>query len=204
MMGGCLQSKMRRGLSEKCCGVLKASQIETPLGPMLAIADEEFLHLLEFGDGRDLAHKVEKLSFKTKSNIFPGNTRLTQQITWELQEYFAGTLKRFKTPLYLLGSSFQQLVWSELLTVPYGQTKSYAEEAHAINKPTACRAVANANGANQIAIVIPCHRIINSNGGLGGYGGGVHRKKWLIEHEKRVVSAELNREGDIDLCVKGF
>jgi O-6-methylguanine DNA methyltransferase len=83
------------------------------------------------------------------------------------------------------GSPFQKLVWNELLNIPYGETRSYLEEANAIGKPTSYRAVANANGANKLAIIIPCHRIINNNGEIGGYGGGIARKKWLLEHETR-------------------
>ena len=93
-------------------------------------------------------------------------------------------MKEFKTPIHLIGSAFQKLVWNTLIRITYGKTKSYREQAIAISNPLAQRAVANANGANKIAIVIPCHRIINSNGDIGGYGGGSVRKKWLIQHEK--------------------
>ena len=99
--------------------------------------------------------------------------------------YFEGKRQDFKTPLFLLGSPFQKRVWEELMKISPGKTRSYAEIAMAIGKPTAYRAVANANGANQLAIVIPCHRVINSNGELGGYGGGIARKKWLIDLEKQ-------------------
>ncbi len=98
--------------------------------------------------------------------------------------YFNGSLKEFKTPIHTLGTQFQKLVWLELTRVIYGSTKSYREQAKAISKPMAFRAVANANGTNQMTIVIPCHRIINSNGSIGGYSGGIARKKWLLEHEK--------------------
>lgn len=165
--------------------ILKASWLDTPLGPMLAVADEESLYLLEFIDRRGLEREIEKLRFKMKAAIIPGSTEPIVSIETELKSYFAGSLKNFKTKLHLVGSSFQQLVWSELMRIPYAQTRSYLEQAVAIGKQTAYRAVANANGANQIAIVIPCHRIINNNGDLGGYGGGLIRKKWLIDHEKR-------------------
>jgi O-6-methylguanine DNA methyltransferase len=108
---------------------------------------------------------------------------LTLKIKGGKQKQFDRTLQDFKTSVQLLGSPFQKLVWNELVSIPYGQTRSYLEQA--IKKQAAYRAVANANGANQIAIVIPCHRIINSNGKLGGYSGGISRKKWLIEHEKQ-------------------
>lgn len=164
--------------------ILKSTWIDTPLGEMLAISDEKALYLLEFAERRGLEREIESLRMKIKTDIIPGNTTPIASIKSELKSYFEGSLKKFKTPLQLFGSSFQQSVWSELMRIPYGETRSYAEQAIAIGKETAYRAVANANGANQLAIVIPCHRIINKNGDLGGYGGGIHRKKWLIAHEK--------------------
>lgn len=164
--------------------ILKSTWIDTPLGEMLAISDEKSLYLLEFAERRGLEREIERLRVKIKTEIIPGNTSPIDSIKSELKSYFEGSLKKFKTPLQLFGSSFQQSVWSELMRIPYGETRSYAEQAIAIGKETAYRAVANANGANQLAIVIPCHRIINKNGDLGGYGGGIHRKKWLIAHEK--------------------
>lgn len=177
---------------------LKSSCLDTPLGQMLAIADEEVLYLLEFMDKIDLQYRVEKLLFKTKSALIPGNTHPIESIKAELSAYFDGSLQNFKTPVQLLGSSFQKLVWNELVHIPYGQTRSYLEQAHAIEKQAAYRAVANANGANQLAIVIPCHRIINSNGKLGGYSGGLSRKKWLLEHEKQYQSS-YNTANKVDL-----
>lgn len=163
--------------------ILKASWIDTRLGPMIAIADEAGIYLLEFVDRRGLEREVERLRIKTKAAIIPGITDPIKSITLELESYFEGKLKEFKTPLHLLGSPFQRSVWEELMRIPYGQTQSYMAQSKAIGRATAYRAVANANGANQLAIVIPCHRIINSNGELGGYGGGIRRKQWLIEHE---------------------
>ncbi|MBS0185611.1 MAG: bifunctional transcriptional activator/DNA repair protein Ada [Proteobacteria bacterium] len=165
--------------------LLKAAWLETRLGPMLAIADEKVLYLLEFVERRGLEREIEKLQHRTKSVIVPGETAVIKFLEKELKSYFEGTLKTFKTPLYLLGSPFQKLVWETLLTIPYGQTRSYGEQARLLGKPTAFRAVANANGANQFAIVIPCHRVINTNGDWGGYGGGLPRKKWLIQHEEK-------------------
>lgn len=167
--------------------ILKVSWLDTKLGPMIAIADETGLYLLEFVDRRGLEREVERLRLKTKAAIIPGVTDPIQSITLELASYFEGQLKEFKTPLHLFGSPFQRLVWSELRRIPYGITRSYRDQAEAIGKNTAYRAVANANGANQLAIIIPCHRIINTNGDLGGYGGGISRKRWLIEHEKSHV-----------------
>lgn len=165
--------------------ILKSSWIETPLGLMLAIANDVFLYFLEFVDWKGLDGEIEKLRFKTKSTIFPGSNAPIESIEEELALYFNGTLKEFKTPLCLFGSPFQKLVWNALTEIPYGETKSYSNQASTINKPSAYRAVANANGANKAAIVIPCHRIINSNGKLGGYSGGIWRKQWLIDHERK-------------------
>ncbi len=167
--------------------VLKSSWLDTPLGPMLAIADEKALYLLEFVERRGLEKEIERLRTKEKAIIIPGCTDPIVSVESELKAYFAGKLKIFKTPLHLIGSPFQKCVWNELTKIPYGQTKSYADQAAAIGKPSAYRAVANANGANQIAIIIPCHRIINTNGNLGGYGGGITRKQWLLNHEKQTM-----------------
>ena len=166
--------------------ILKSSWLDTPLGPMLVVSDEDGLYLLEFVERRGLEREIEHLRIKTKSAIIPGRTTVIDSIEEELANYFAGKLKNFKTPIHMLGSPFQKMAWQELINIPYGQTRSYMEQAQAIGKPTAFRAVANANGANQLAIIIPCHRIINSNGELGGYGGGIIRKQWLINMEKGV------------------
>ena len=142
--------------------------IETPLGPMWAAADKEALYHLEFYDGQ-------------KGEM--GQAEPLQQIERELKLYFQGKLKEFKTPLALKGTPFQKQVWEELLKIPYGQTISYKDLAIAVENPRGCRAVAQANGANNLAVIIPCHRVINHNGGIGGYGGGLDRKKWLLDLE---------------------
>jgi AraC family transcriptional regulator, regulatory protein of adaptative response / methylated-DNA-[protein]-cysteine methyltransferase len=167
--------------------ILKSSWLTTPLGPMLAIADEHALYLLEFAERRNLERELKQLPIKSNATIIPGRTKQIDSIEQELALYFAGSLKEFKTPVQLLGSPFQNNVWRTLTTVPYGHTVSYAQEATALGKPSASRAVANANGANQLAIIIPCHRIINTNGNLGGYGGGIARKQWLLNHEKKNI-----------------
>ncbi len=167
--------------------ILKASWLDTKLGPMIGIADEDALYLLEFVDRRGLEREVERLQKRTKAAIIPGTTEPIRSIERELHQYFEGELKQFKTPLCLLGSPFQKRVWAQLKNIPYGEIRTYAEMASGIGNSSAFRAVANANGANQIAIVIPCHRVINTNGEFGGYGGGLVRKKWLIHHEKQGV-----------------
>lgn len=153
---------------------MKSSTFETPLGPMLAIADENGLYLLEFADQRG----------EKKPSAIPGRTQPIDQIETELNLYFNSQLTQFKTPLHIIGTPFQKRVWEELQKIPYSETLSYLELAIAVGNPSACRAVAQANGANPFAIIIPCHRVINSTGAIGGYGGGIPRKKWLLSHEK--------------------
>lgn len=170
------------------CNLLKAAWLDTPLGPMIAIADDAALYLLEFVDRRGMEREVERLRQKVKAAIIPGNTAPMQSIEKELKAYFEGQLTEFQTPLCLLGSPFQKQVWEALQQIPSGETRSYLHIAKAVGRPTAFRAVAQANGANQLAIVIPCHRVINANGDLGGYGGGLTRKTWLLQHEKKGVS----------------
>lgn len=164
--------------------VLKASTIETPVGPMRAVADAHHLYLLEFFERLELVPGVERLKSRLKSSISFGTTAPLESISRELKAYFNGSLDEFFTPIKTFGTEFQKGVWNALQDIPRGGTLSYAGLALAINKPTACRAVARANSTNQLAILIPCHRVINSDGGLGGYAGGVHRKAWLLDHEK--------------------
>lgn len=170
--------------------ILKASWIDTSLGPMMAIASEEELILLEFVDRRGLEREVERLRRRTGAAVIPGRTPAICSIEQELERYFAGELTEFKTPLKLLGTPFQMKVWEQLRAIPPGRVTSYADIAAAIGKPTAYRAVAQANGANQLAIIIPCHRVINLNGDLGGYGGGLSRKQWLLNHERDTSTKE--------------
>ncbi len=177
-------SQIMGSAPSKSIGYLKTSWIDTPLGPMLAISDDQALYLIEFVDRRGLEKEIERLRKKVKLPIIPGSSKPIQQIEKELEKYFNGYKDPFQTPLVLLGSPFQKRVWEELKKIPRGETRSYKDIAKSIGQPSALRAVANANGANQFAIVIPCHRVINSNGELGGYGGGLKRKEWLLKHEK--------------------
>lgn len=163
--------------------VLKAYYIDTYLGLMVAVADEKVLYILEFFDKKCLEYEIKKLCVKIKSGITVGKTVPIISIEKELELYFKGRLRVFKTSVYLLGTSFQKIVWNNLKDIPYGETISYLDQAKVMNKTSACRAVANANGANQLAIVIPCHRVIRRDGNLGGYSAGIQRKQWLIEHE---------------------
>ncbi len=165
--------------------ILKAAWLDTKLGPMIAIADENGLYLLEFVDRRGLENEVKRLREKLKAAIIPGETNIIKSIESEIADYFDKKKFVFKTPMHLVGSTFQKSVWQELRKIPPGETCSYLDIAQSLNAPTAYRAVARANGANQLAIIVPCHRVINTNGDLGGYGGGIARKQWLLEHEKK-------------------
>lgn len=162
---------------------LKADWLETPVGPMVAIADEEALYLLEFHNRCGLEKEIEQLRSKLKGAIPVGRTKITHSIERELKQYFRGELKQFLTPISLMGTPFQKSVWLELKKIPFGETCSYLDIAKRLDNPGAVRAVGSANGSNPLAIVIPCHRVVTSGGQIGGYAGGVARKKWLLEHE---------------------
>jgi len=163
--------------------VLQASFLETPLGEMLAIADEKHLYFLGFTDYCDLQKQIEQLWMKTQATIVLGETKPIESIKSELEKYFNGNLKKFKTPIMTQGTPFQKRVWEELQNIPYGETRSYRDIAVAVGKPTGFRAVARANATNRLVIIIPCHRVINASGAIGGYGGGIPRKEWMLNQE---------------------
>ncbi len=163
---------------------LLADWIETPLGPMIAVCDQRKLHLLEFIDRRALASELKRLRLAVGCQIGLGRHAPTEQISAELKAYFEGRCAVFETPLALHGSAFSQRVWQALSEIPAGETRSYSDIARGIEQPTATRAVARANGANQIALVVPCHRVVGADGSLTGYGGGLWRKQKLIELER--------------------
>jgi AraC family transcriptional regulator of adaptative response/methylated-DNA-[protein]-cysteine methyltransferase len=159
-------------------------RLVTPLGPMIAGAADEGLCLLEFADRRMLPTEFEWLRRRWNAAFAPGSHPHIESIRLELDEYFAGTRRTFETPLATPGTDFQRAAWKGLRAIPFGETRSYAEQARAIGRPEAVRAVARANGDNRIAIVIPCHRVIGSDGQLTGYGGGLWRKQRLLDHER--------------------
>lgn len=165
--------------------LLKADWLETPIGPMLAVADDTRLHLLEFFDRKALPAELTRLRTRTRAAIAFGRNAVISAIEAELAGYFAGSLRAFQTKLAYDATGFTRIVWDALLNIPYGTTCAYADLAATINHPTAFRAVARANGANQLSIVIPCHRVIGLDGSLTGYGGGLWRKRWLLEHERK-------------------
>jgi len=158
--------------------------LETPMGRMIAIADEAALYLLEFTDRKNMRRQFDRLRKVQGRAVLPGRTEITQQIETELTAYFKGQLTEFKTPLATSGTVFQMTTWQALLTIPHGETRSYAQLAELIGNPRAVRAVASANANNGLALIIPCHRVIGSDGGLGGYAGGLARKRDLLSLEK--------------------
>lgn len=160
--------------------------LETPFGELLAGATTEGICLLEFTDTNRVAMQLPRLEKSFSAEIKTGESPFFERLIEELKAYFKGELKDFKVPLDTKGTPFQMQAWDALLKIPYGETRSYLEQAHAINKPKAFRAVASANRNNRISILIPCHRVIAKDGKLAGYGGGLDRKEFLINLEKKV------------------
>lgn len=159
--------------------------MDTPLGEMVAGATKEGICLLEFSDRRMLQTEYDQLARLLNTTFKDGLNRNLRQLRKQLKEYFAGKRKIFSLSLIYPGSDFQVAVWNELLKIPFGETRTYQGQAVKLNNPGSVRAVAHANGMNRISIIIPCHRVIGSDGKLVGYGGGLKRKRWLLDHEKK-------------------
>lgn len=165
--------------------VIDLKRIETILGTMYVCAVDEGVCLLEFTDRRMLETSFLDLAKRLNATIVQGESKHFVLLEKELQEYFEGSRQVFTVPLFTPGSAFQQKVWQALQAIPFAKTVSYKDQAHAIGMPDAVRAVANANGKNRVSIIIPCHRVVGSDGQLTGYGGGVWRKKALLELEEK-------------------
>ena len=164
--------------------MLRADWIDTKLGVMIAVSDKRALHLMEFAERRALPAELKRLYVHSKGSLGFGRFDPIDQIATEMDAFMAGRSAQFKTPLAPLGTPFTQAVWAALRTIPAGETRSYAQVARVMGRPDATRTVARANGANPIAIVIPCHRVLGADGALTGYGGGLWRKQALIENER--------------------
>lgn len=164
--------------------IINITRLETPLGTMFACAVAQGICLLEFTDRKALESQLKILAKRINANIIQGANKHFDQLKKELNEYFEGKRKEFTVPLYFPGTDFQQAVWEKLQTIPYGETRSYKQQAIVLQKPEAVRAVGNANGMNRISIIIPCHRVIGEDGHLTGYGGGIFRKQWLLDFER--------------------
>ncbi|MDO8971052.1 MAG: methylated-DNA--[protein]-cysteine S-methyltransferase [Saprospiraceae bacterium] len=171
--------------------MIYTTRILTPLGPMLAGGTDEGICLLEFVDRRMLETQINRIQKIFSAQVIPGKCNHFELLNLELEEYFKGKRKTFESPILLAGTPFQQKVWEVLRSIPFGQTRSYKQQAEAIGNPKAVRAVARANGDNRIAILIPCHRVIGANGELVGYGGGLWRKQFLLNLES-AIQPEFN------------
>ncbi len=173
------------------------NRILTPLGPMVVAAVNERICLLEFVDRKMLETQCQRIKKFFGNHVVPGSAQVFEQLESELGEYFHGKRRQFSTPIAIEGTPFQKRVWNSLLQIPFGNTCSYEDIARSIDRPGASRAVGRANGDNRIAILVPCHRVVRSDGTLSGYGGGVWRKRILIELESgqsvpAAVGAETN------------
>ena len=157
-------------------------RLDTPLGPMVAGATDDGICLLEFSDRPLLPTQLARVEQRLGAPA-PGSHPHLDRLDAQLAEYFAGTRHDFDFPLVLAGTGFQERVWGRLLEIPYGRTISYDELARRAGSPGGSRAAGRANGDNRIAIVVPCHRVIRANGDLGGYGGGLSRKRRLLDLE---------------------
>jgi len=158
--------------------------VDSPLGPLLLGATERGVCLCEFA-GRGGRERIEKrLLERHRRSVVDGDSAHIAALARQLGEYFAGKRRDFDLPLDLAGSPWQRRVWEGLLTIPYGETRGYGELAAQLGKPGGARAVGRANGDNYVAIVVPCHRVIEASGALRGYGGGLERKRWLLDHER--------------------
>lgn len=168
--------------------VINIVRFTTPLGPMFACAIEQGICLLDFTDRKMLETEFKDLCQRLNGVILPGENRHLDQVRSELSEYFEGKRRQFTVALHTPGTDFQQSVWRILQEIPYGETRSYRQQAVALDNPSGVRAVASANGHNRVSIIIPCHRVIGSDGQLTGYGGGLYRKKWLLDFERRSIN----------------
>jgi AraC family transcriptional regulator of adaptative response/methylated-DNA-[protein]-cysteine methyltransferase len=165
--------------------VIKVTRTATPLGPMLIGCTADALVLLEFVDRRQLAAQIERVGRRTKAVFVPDESPLAERTSTQVREYFEGSRRAFAVPLQLVGSSFEREVWEALLEIPFGETRSYADVARRVGRGAAVRAVGRANSMNAVAVVVPCHRVVGSDGRLVGYGGGLWRKERLLELERR-------------------
>jgi O-6-methylguanine DNA methyltransferase len=160
------------------------STLSTPIGEMLVMETQQGICLLEFQDRKGLEREVQLILQKIKGKLIEGGCNFFTLLSEEMEAYFQDCLSPFSVPLDLLGTEFQKQVWIALIEIPVGQTRTYSQLAKSIGNSKAIRAVGSANARNPIAIVIPCHRLIGANGSLTGYGGGLWRKEWLLQHER--------------------
>jgi AraC family transcriptional regulator of adaptative response/methylated-DNA-[protein]-cysteine methyltransferase len=159
------------------------SRIESPLGPLVAAANDDGICLIEFTGPKRLAAQLASLRRRFRAATASGRNAHIDRLEKQLTEYFAGRRRRFDLPLVTNGTPFQRRVWRALVRIPYGETRTYGDLAQRLGVPFAHRAVGHANGANPLSIVVPCHRLVGANGALTGYGGGIWRKRKLLDLE---------------------
>ncbi|MGU3376939.1 methylated-DNA--[protein]-cysteine S-methyltransferase [Chryseobacterium sp. M5A1_1a] len=167
--------------------IIYQKTIQTPLGEMIACAVDQGICLLEFTDRKNMEKQFKSLSKALNAEIVEKEHIHFKQLEDELTEYFDGKRDHFEVPLFTTGTVFQEKVWQLLREIPMGETRSYKQQSEFLGNPKAIRAVGTANGINKIAILIPCHRVIGSNGELVGYAGGIWRKQKLLELEKAIL-----------------
>jgi len=171
-------------------GKLVQSKINTPLGSMVAVADNEAVCLLEFENRVALTGEL-RLIERDFGPARHGSNTVLERLVSQLGDYFAGESADFQIPTTQRGTAFEESVWQALRQIPPGHTRSYGDIAEVLGQPGKSREVGRANGANRISIVVPCHRVIGADGSLVGYGGGLWRKKWLLDHERRYAWASF-------------
>jgi len=167
----------------KVKNIIKIKRYEAPCGVLMLGSFGDKLCLCDWQVEQHHDHVVRRMKRILQSEFEEGTSEVIEKAEQQLDEFFAGKRKAFDVPLLFVGTEFQKTVWNFLLTIPFGTTISYGEMAQQIGKPTAVRAVANANGANPISVFAPCHRVIGSDHSLTGYGGGLEAKRWLLELE---------------------
>jgi len=161
------------------------THIDTPVGKMRIGATDEGICLFDFQYRKSIDSIMKRIETLSGDKFTDSEHPHFEILKLQINEYFAGTRKEFDLPLYLVGTSFQKSVWQALLQIPYGETRSYKQQSIFLGNEKAIRAVAGANGENGIAIIVPCHRVIGEDGSLIGYGGGLQRKKWLLDLERK-------------------
>ncbi|NOT00544.1 MAG: bifunctional transcriptional activator/DNA repair protein Ada [Phycisphaerales bacterium] len=170
--------------------------IDSPIGPLVACATDDAVCLLDFADRRGLQRQIQTLNKRLHAAIAPGVNDVLRRLETEILEYFACERSTFTVPLHRPGTPFQTRVWNKLAAIPYGRTQSYEQVAESIGQPRAQRAVGRACGDNPIAIVVPCHRVVRRDGSLSGYGGGLWRKQFLLELERKSDVLFTQRRSD--------
>jgi len=165
--------------------ILVHTKVETPVGEMEILATDRGICLLEFDARKELEAEILFLKKEFEAELQVGENQHTLELKRQLKEYFENKRTIFSVPTVLSGTDFQKRVWTELKTIPFGETRSYKEQTDKLGDPKAIRAVAKANGSNKIAILIPCHRVIGSDGKLTGYAGGIERKRFLLNLERQ-------------------